>query len=643
MCGEVQAQQFSDARFGVIPDSLHEMQPPQDNPEVPYQITNKEVDVAFQEADGTIMAILEYHIRLKVFDESAREAARVAIPYYYANDMEKVSDIRGITHLPSGRRVPLDEEIIKTINLNARYNVIEFTMPAVEEGAVIEYSYVIQRRYIEELPDFYLSHEVPTSVAKITLTYPEYLRYDETVENYEGSIQHDFMYTDTSSVPKIFMVPQPNPIVTEQWVARDIPAVEEQPYITSLNDYRGKIKFLLSEFGIPRQTLETSWEYIVAKLRRDLNPWQQVRRNDLAEELGDSIARANDSASLKSVQDSIFRFVNGKVNFSGAHTPYSATADTTVISGEAVDQAAINQTLMAMLHGAGIEASPLLVSTRPSGKINKEFPSFYQFNGQLIQSEIEGESYLMDASYPHSQPGLIPVDMYNGPGLLLRQGEYEWTDINPRESSFDIQVDMEADLSESGTLTGTVITHQSGYPAQRIRQQKSDGQRDMEILKQSLFEGYAQAVVDNVELNNLSSYEEPVRLEGDFEIDGYATSFSDGLDFRPMIVGYMMENPFEDSSRDLPVNLDAPEELDVSYTISLSAGFFVEQGRQNRSLQLPGAAFTESYDLKQHEMNYDYQIDISSKEFSTDLFPQLYDLYRRWVELSNTTWMIESN
>ncbi len=636
--GNVQAQPYQDAEFGVIPDSLFELS---NTGDYPYTVTNKEMDISFREADGGITAIIAQHVRLKVFDGDHPEASVVAVPYYFDNEMEQLVEISGTTYLPSGEQVPLREEDIRTININSRYNIKEFQMPAVEDGAVLEYRYVIHRRYIEELPDFHFSHRVPTLNAKATITYPRYLRYESVVENYEGSVDHSFSYTDTSSVPKIFTIPQPDPVVTERWVATDIPAVEEEAFTTSLDNYRGKIKFLLNAFGLPRQPLDTGWEVVVAQLRRNINPWSQIEQYDLAREKGDSIARSLPANDTGVVQDSIYHYLNERVNFSGNFVPHSTTPDSAVLAGEAADQAAINQTLLAMLRGAGIEAYPLLTSTRSSGEINREFPSFYQFNALAVYSNINGEAYIMDAGFPYSHPNLIPTEINNGEGLLLREKSFEWISMQVDESLFDIEVEIDAELAANGTLSGEVVSRQQGYPARLIRQQKANGNSEADILRQVLFDGYSQLQVSDAALNNSEAHGAPVELRARFEIPNYATSFSDGLEFPPMVVGYRRENPFEDSNRTLPITLDAPERLRVSYSIALPQGSNMREGAESRSLEFPGASFEESYDMESNLLNYDYSINISRQNFAVEQFDRLYQLYNRWVELSNSHWLIE--
>src|SRR5699024_11282351 len=91
--------------------------------------------------------------------------------------------------------------------------------------------------------------------------------------------------------------PRPDPVITEQWTAKDVPAIKKEPFTSSLNDYRGKIKFILSNFGLPRQDLETNWAVVVAKLRRNTNPLSQSKHYKLARSIGDSIASAKPEAS----------------------------------------------------------------------------------------------------------------------------------------------------------------------------------------------------------------------------------------------------------------------------------------------------------------------------------------------------------
>lgn len=635
------AQQWDETQFGIVSDSLMNLQPPQEYANAPYMITSKERNVSFREEDGSIMAVMDYHVRLKVFSDSARRASRVDIPYYFENNMEQVSNIRGRTYLPSGKQVALSPSEIRTININARYNVKEFRMPRAKKGAVLEYQYQIKRKYIEELPAFYLSAQVPTGMAQTTITYPRYLRYQTVQENVTVPVKKDIVFTDTSSVPKIFTIPQPKPVITERWRATNIAPTRKEAYISSLDNYRQKIKFMMNEFGVPRQTLENSWKVVAARLREKRNPLAVIRQNKRARAVGDSLANVFSSEDRGELQKRIYQYLNDRTQFSGAHKAYSETGDLAVLKGNTADQAAINQTLVAMLRGANIKADPVLISTRKSGEINKDFPSFYQFNGQLVQTEINGKKYLLDGSYSHSLPGLIATKSYNSSGFLLRKDDYRWVTIEPRRSEFNIQVRIDGKLDTGGDLAGSIATTQKGYTAWEVRRQLSENKSPKTILRQTLLDGYADITINNVSLRQTKEDEGAVKMSGKFRIKDYAPSFSNGLEFSPMVVGYRRQNPFKNKNRHLPITLDAPEKLDVAYHIELPTAHKPEDDFSNQQLKFAGGQFSEKYKNTQKQLNYRYQIDISNNKFAVSNFSKLYQLYERWVQLSNSTWLIK--
>src|SRR5699024_7342837 len=90
-----------------------------------------------------------------------------------------------------------------------------------------------------------------------------------------------------------------------------------------------------------------------------------------------------------------------------------------------------------------------------------------------------------------------------------------------------------------------------------IRQKRADGQTDETLIRKTLFDGYGRLQLDNVQIRHIERYDQAVEVKADFAIENYAQSFSDGLQFPPMMMGYLRENPF-DKNRQLPVMLGLP-------------------------------------------------------------------------------------
>lgn len=609
----------------------------------PFEYLLKESSIRMPERPTGIVAIIDNLVRIRVLSDDQLEQAEaglIGIPFYFKDGIETISNLEAITHQPDGSQVRFDINNRRTVDLNSRYKIIEFEMPEVQQGSIIEYKYTLERRYIEELPNFYLTHRVPTQEVNLYFRNSDFIRYDAVpLHINDFDLQYEENRVDTSNVPLLFTLPRPDPVYIEEWNAEDIPAVDVSSYISSIDDIRAQIKFQISEFGIPRQPLENSWEFVAAQLLRNRNPYEMIEPYDDLEQMGEEIASSVNS--LVEAQDSIYQVVNSSVQFNGVNSVFTEENLNDVLEGEPSSQAEINLVLLTMLRGAGIDAQPMLMSGREFGQINKSFPSVFQFNHLLVYSEIDGKQYFMDATFPFSLPNLIPIDSYNSQGMALSQENYEWIDISPEQSLFELDIDIDASLSTNGTLSGTLTAQTRGYPSQNIREELNSGTPVSEIIKQTFFEVYSEAEMSEGSLEINPQNRNIVDVVTNFEIPNYAASFRDGIEFRPMVVGYIFQNPFESTERRVPITLDAPEKLSIHYTVDLPDGFVVDEMGETRATSLQGAALREEYISEGNNVEYSFDIDISQKEFPADVYSQLRRIYERWVYLSNETWFIE--
>ena len=623
--------------FGDISISELDMEPEHD---YPYEYLMKKSAVRFREERGSIEAVIDHYVRIKIHTDDPlekAEAAMVAIPYYYADNMEQIINLRGTTHHPNGSYWLLRSADATRSDLNTRYRILEFEMPEVVQGSVIEYKYTVIRRYIEELPDFYFSHRVPVRKASVRLQNEEFLRYNVIKENPDFEIEYSEVRIDTSSIPPVFTYERPEPIYIQRWDAEHIPAAELSAYISSVEDVRGKLKFQINEFGLPRQPLENSWEYVAAQIRRNSNPEILLEYHPELYRKGKEIAEQLNSR--EAIQDSVFSYVNSRKQYNGMNAVFAERGFLHVTDGQPADQAEINMALLAMLRGAGIESYPLYISGREFGRINEAFPSLYQFNRMLVHSRIDGEEYVMDGSFSHSYPNLIPVESYNEQGFLLKPDNYEWVEVSPAQSMFELSIVVDAELNRKGTLTGSLRAETSGYPAQQVLQEIGEGRTVSEVVRSTFFDVYDDGILRSPKVSDKEL--RTVYVETGFEIENYARSFTDALEMRPMIVGYLFRNPFEQSERRVPITLDAPESLTIRYSLRLPQGAMIEELNETFSTRMPGAELAESYRISGREVSYTFEIDITRREFPAESYNDLRRIYERWVELSNDTWFVE--
>lgn len=612
--------------------------------EYPYEYLLKEASIRIDQREGGIVALIDHLIRIKVHTDEPvlkTEASLVGIPFYFAENMERIVNLEGLTHQPDGSYHYFNGADARIVDLNSWYKLLEFEMPEVQQGSVIEYKYTLERRYIEELPDFHFSQRVPVREANLYLKNEDYLRFDTVKENIDFDLQYREARVDTSSIPFVFTYERPDPVYLQVWNAENIPAIDATAFISSIDDIRGKLKFQISEFGLPRQPLENSWEFVAAQIQRNANPYRTLERHPELQEMSKTLfGEIEDPVAL---QDSVFKYVNSRVQFNEMNAVFVEKSLDHVLEGEPADQAQINMVLLAMLRGAGIDAKPLFISGRDFGRINKSFPSLYQFNRLLVVSEIEGDRWFMDASFSHSMPDLIPVETYNEQGMILSEKLHDWVEITPERSVFHLDISVDAELTADGDLFGTLRAKTRGYPSREIRRDIHRGIPMDEIVKETFFEVYPESEIRQSNIDISETDRDRIEVTTDFSIPGYAVSFSEGLEFRPMIVGYLFSNPFEASERRAPITLDAPEALAINYRITLPEGFETDVAGDTRSTSIRGAGLFEEYLTEGNLIEYSFGVEISRKEFPADLYSQLRQIYERWVSLSNDVWYIEKN
>ncbi len=638
---EVLQQRNIFEKFGSLPSELNEPRPDHN---APYEYLSREASIEFDETERGIVVYIHYLNRIKVYTDDPieqTEAALVGIPYYAAENVERVTNLEGITWKQSGQFFRMNTDNTRNVELNSRYRLIEFEMPEVDAGAVLEYKYTLERRYIEELPDFYISDRVPVREAVLFLKNADFLRYDVIDQNVDFELNYQEFEVDTSSIPYVFTYERPDPVNVEVWRAEEVPAIDATSFISSIDDVRAKLKFQISEFGLPRQPLDNSWELIAAQMRRNSNPYDRIAEN--GELIDNLLEQLEDTHNPEDRQDSIFHFINRTMQFNGLNAIYAEGALNGVAEGEPSNQAEINTLLLGMLREAGIKAYPLYISGREFGRINRSFPSLFQFNQMLVYSEINGMDYVMDASFAHSLPNLISVNSFNIQGLLLREDDFGWTDIRPEKSVFDLKIDIEGDLSRDGSLRGTLQAQTGGYPSREIRRSLAGAEPENEIIKNNFLDIYPEIELSNSEITVNEMNPDVISIRADFEISNYAVSFAEGLEYRPVAVGYLYQNPFEATNRRVPITLDAPEQLFVNYNISLPDNASMESLRGRQITELEGAELTEEYNVGDAALIYSFGVNIERKQFSSDDYSQLRRIYERWVELSNDVWFIETD
>lgn len=632
----------------------------------PYEILAKSRVISFEEKGGSIIARIEDVVRIKMYTQEPREqieAALVTIPVLRGQESEQVDQIRGITHQPEGEWVELSQGDIRRTQYSNQIDLIEFLMPDVRSGSVLEYRYRITRNGIEELPDFFFSDRVPVEYASLHMVHQAYLRYEEQLQDSKNQVTFLPERMDTSTARRLFSERRPEPVYIAHWIADDIAAEEMSFEAEPASGSRTGIRFLIGEFGLPRQTLENSWDVVVARLRRAYDPFLIAEEAEKFQVIGDSIAkfvkaemqngdRHDLSPTSREEQSSLEKeILRQSTHWIQHHTlfneSYSIFPDSIPLENltaeDAIGQGTRHLVLMAVLQGAGLDVLPLYYSDGVFGVMDTLFPSIHQLQRMALQVTLSnGEIFITDATYEGATPGFIRPEALGQSALVLKEGQgYRFIELKGNQNHYSSHFEINVALQANGDLKGTMDITLEGYPALQAHRTEADQQALRQWIQDLFLDRYQEARILNAEMRNQFTTTGRISIRSSFEITDFAVEFQDALDFSPLIVGYLDENPFEAELRRTAVELDAPEEMSVQIVLKTPEGFFTEAFMNQDHVELSGARYTQEFAFTSSELRYGFYLNREETSFAVSDYPSLRSIYQNWVEWSGSRWRLK--
>ncbi|HEX3934112.1 MAG TPA: DUF3857 domain-containing protein, partial [Puia sp.] len=223
--------------------------------------------------------------RIKILNKKAfGDLATVTIPLYKQDDdPEKVDNLFASTYnMENGQVVEtkLDKNDVFEDKLDKNRFEKKFTLPAVKEGCIIEYTYTITSDYNFDLPSWEFQWQgYPCLWSEDQVKIPQMLLYvlvRQGVHAYavdKGSEGHE-SYSLTRQPDGNQLGAQPEDMtvssntIMHRWVMKDIPAFREERYLSTPANYLDKIDFQLSRTydGQEYHDHKNSWKQATQEL-----------------------------------------------------------------------------------------------------------------------------------------------------------------------------------------------------------------------------------------------------------------------------------------------------------------------------------------------------------------------------------------
>gem|GEM_PF-1654675 len=579
--------------------------------------------------DRRMELVHERHIRVKILDVDRSDYTDISIPIYVGNRLQQIQRVRAqtINLNPDGsertervRRRDVHSETSGDIETTS------FAFPDLEPGSIVEYRYRIESRSITFLRAWEFQHSSPILKSDYQVLIPRelnYLVFNRGYEAFERNVME--RESDNVVVPSNMM---PSESYTfYHWTLRDAPAIRTEPYITTVSDYKNRVDFQLSGYYDQRgfyNNFLTSWDEVAEELSTSRNFGRQVSTNRrMRTEIAEMMeGLETDFEKAKRLYD----FVASEVSWNGEFTFYADKGVSDAWSdrvGSATDKALL---LITLLDEVGIEAYPVIISTRGHGKVEWSYPRVHQFNHVLVYTSVEGTDYILEPLMAEIPFGMAMPNSLNGGGLLINGDSAEILQIDALAGSIrDIRALVQVD--EDGKLSGTIQSRYSGYEGilNRLMAENLEGE---EFFLEETLTDLPNTRINDHSLINLDEPDEIFETRVAIENDDYVLAAGDMIYLNPFFTDRISENPFTNPVRNFPIEYAFGTQNSYMASIQIPPGYEVAEIPEDTVLQL-----TENTTFVMQALSNPQNVQVITRfiraetAFPADMYEEIQEFY----------------
>jgi len=398
------------------------------------------------------LSIMDRRTVIKILNERGYYYANMTIPYEKGTE---ITNIRARTILNDGRIVELLPEQIFDTNYNTQYiyytdqRVKQFSMPAVENGCIIEYSWRKKSADCHFDSHWPFQREDPVLLSRYSIDTPR--NWKMTHKVYGEQIFPSYLTESLGDRIKL------------QWEASNVPPFV--PEVSSPPGERTSSHLLFSPLGIETWQDVANWYLDLAEQR--MRPENTIRQ---------TVKKLKYTQNSLNQLKSIFSFVQRTVRYIpieigiGKYQPHSAESVLRNGFGDCKDMVSL---IVAMARAADITVHPVLLSTWPHGETDTSLVTPHYFNHVIAVAFLDDStSVWMDPT--EKKVSFMELPWYDQDRLVLiarrKEAEIVKTPAAPAEANRSIR-HWNITLDDRGVARGTIVIEFEGAQAMEMRHQ----------------------------------------------------------------------------------------------------------------------------------------------------------------------------
>ncbi|KAF2520230.1 DUF3857 domain-containing protein [Flavobacterium salilacus subsp. salilacus] len=656
----LQAQEFEYELGEVTKEELAQTSHPLDKDASAAILFSKgETYMIYSEREGFEL-ITEVDMKIKIYNKDGYDWANRSIQFYDpGSDREEVSISKAYTYnLEDGsiKKTKLKSEGEFTEEVNKYWKRKKIVMPDVKEGSIIEYRYKITSPHISTFPEWRFQEGIPVDHSKYVTKVPEYFTYTPNFRGYhmpkvtQEKVSKSISFTtknrsegmvtqttfDNSKVDYLETI--------TGYEFTNLPAMKDESFVSNINNYTASIEHEITMIKYPNQPLKSfsaTWEDVAKSIYDNENFGVELKKTGYFEE--DINALLSGLKTSEEKMNAIYYYVRDKMNWN-EYYGYSCQEGVKKAYKDKVGNIAdINLMLTAMLRYAGLDANPVLVTTR-SNKIAL-FPNRDAFNYVIAAVQSGNKTILLDATSKSAKPDILPIRAINWLGRLIKKdgvsGEIPLLPTTPSMESISLLATLDAD----GKLKGQLKTQYFDYNAYAFRERYTSLSKESRIER--IEESYKGIEVNNYEIANAKDFDKPVTEQYEFTHngDGNIDIIGDKIYINPMFFLTQSENPFKQEKREYPVDFIFPRQDRYMISVTLPEGYTVESVPQSLSLAMEQniGSFNYNVVVNDNQLIVRAMLQLNYASIPQDYYLTIKDFFQKTIEKQNEKIIITKN
>ncbi len=521
------------------------------------------------------------YFRIKILTEEGRKHADIEIPFLKEN--ENVVTLKARTIRPDGSVANFDGKVFEKYLLKGKFEGRQlkvlaktFTLPDVQVGSIIEYSYTVDYgEYMLFDSHWVLSDELFTKKALFTLK--------PFNDSYYGTYSLRWSW---NTLPAGTVAPKEGPDHIVRMEATNIPAFQTEDFMPPENELKSHVDFIYEE-GFPEKDQASYWKHFGKQRNGQLESF--VGKRKAMEEVVAQIVSSSDSpeVKLRKIYDRVQQLRNTSYEVEKTEQEQKRAKEKIVENVNEEDiwkrgygnGVQLTWLFLGLARAAGFEAYGCLVSGRSEYFFTPVTMQSSKLNINVVVVKLNSKDVYFDPGAAFTPFGLLTWSETGVVGLRLDKDGGTWIRTAlPQASESRIERVGKLKLSDTGDLEGKLTITYVGLEAmyQRLEERHADDAARKKYLEDGLKSQIeAGTEVDLTNKPDWASSETPLVAEFDMKIPGWASNAGRRVMIPAAVFTAGEKNVFEHAQRVYAIYFEYPRMKSDDVTVELPSGWQV--------------------------------------------------------------------